>query len=111
MGALRCVYRYAVTDGILSEADNPALRVPKPRRLASTRRALPDTQLARNQPRRRDTGNDPALDTLMLRLHIETACRRGGAFALTAGDLDIEQCLVGSAKRAAPSAGNPSPRP
>lgn len=40
------------------------------------------------------TGNDPALDTLMLRLHTETACRRGGALALRPRDLDTEQCLV-----------------
>lgn len=25
------------------------------------------------------TGNDPVLDSLLVRLHIETACRRGGA--------------------------------
>ncbi|MGO1053022.1 tyrosine-type recombinase/integrase [Crossiella sp. CA198] len=30
----------------------------------------------------------------MLRLHIETACRRGGAVALRACDLDPEQCLI-----------------
>jgi hypothetical protein len=37
---------------------------------------------------------DPALDTLLLRLHIETACRRGGALALMPDDLDPEQCLI-----------------
>jgi integrase/recombinase XerC len=40
------------------------------------------------------TGNDPALDTLLLRLHTETACRRGGALALRPADLDSEQCLI-----------------
>jgi integrase/recombinase XerC len=39
-------------------------------------------------------GNDPDLDTLLLRLHIETACRRGGALSLRPADLDPEQCLV-----------------
>ncbi|MGO9083354.1 MAG: tyrosine-type recombinase/integrase [Streptosporangiaceae bacterium] len=34
------------------------------------------------------------LDTLLLRLHTETACRRGGALALRPADLDAEQCLV-----------------
>jgi integrase len=34
------------------------------------------------------------LDTLILRLHTETACRRGGALALRSCDLDPEQCLV-----------------
>jgi integrase len=40
------------------------------------------------------TGNDPELDTLLLRLHTETACRRGGALALRPADLDPDQCLV-----------------
>jgi integrase len=40
------------------------------------------------------TGDDPELDTLILRLHTETACRRGGALALRPEDLDREQCLV-----------------
>ena len=40
------------------------------------------------------TDDDPELDTLILRLHIETACRRGGALALTLRDLDPDQCLI-----------------
>jgi integrase len=40
------------------------------------------------------TGNDPELDTLLLRLHTETACRRGGALALRPADLDPDQCLI-----------------
>ncbi|WP_327097000.1 hypothetical protein OIE68_45275 [Nocardia vinacea] len=38
--------------------------------------------------------NDPDLDALILRLHIETACRRGGALTLRLNDLDPEQCLI-----------------
>jgi integrase len=94
IAALRCLYRYAVADGLISEGDNPATRVAKPRRLASTRRALPDTQLARINDVAGATGNDPELDTLLLRLHTETACRRGGALALRPSDLDVDQCLV-----------------
>jgi integrase len=41
-----------------------------------------------------NTGNDPVLDSLVLRLHTETACRRGGALALTPADLDTTQCLI-----------------
>ncbi|MEV0700246.1 hypothetical protein AB0I53_20375 [Saccharopolyspora sp. NPDC050389] len=37
------------------------------------------------------TGNDTALDTPLLRLHMETACRRGGALT---PDLDPDQCLI-----------------
>jgi integrase/recombinase XerC len=36
----------------------------------------------------------PELDALIVRLHIETACRRGGALALRPQDLDVEQCLI-----------------
>jgi integrase/recombinase XerC len=41
-----------------------------------------------------DGGDDPELDTLLLRLHTETACRRGGALALRPDDLDSGQCLI-----------------
>ena len=94
VSALRCVYRHAVSDGLLAEKDNPAVRVPKPRRLASTRRALPDAGLAEILDVAGRTGNDPDLDLLILRLHIETACRRGGALALRQDDLDPAQCVV-----------------
>ena len=66
----------------------------KPRRLPSTRRAVADTRLAEINQVAATTGDDPELDTLILRLHTETACRRGGALALRPQDLDPEQCLV-----------------
>ena len=94
IGALRCIYKYAMDDGLIREADNPAIRVPKPRRLASTRRALQDGQLAAICQTAATTGNDPELDCLLLRLHIETACRRAGALTLRRCDLDATQCLV-----------------
>ncbi|KAA2261518.1 site-specific integrase [Solihabitans fulvus] len=94
IAALRCLYRHAVADELISEADNPAARVAKPRRLASTRRALPDARLVELNEVAGSTGNDPELDSLLLRLHTETACRRGGALALRPCDLDSEQCLV-----------------
>src|SRR6266567_7299963 len=46
VAALRCLYRRAVEDGLISEADDPARKVAKPRRLPSTRRAVPETRLA-----------------------------------------------------------------
>jgi len=94
ISALRCVYKYAVADGLVAEQDNPALRATKPRRLASPRRALPDAQLVEIVTVAGRTGNDPDLDTLLLRLHMETACRRGGALALRRCDMDEEQCLI-----------------
>ena len=94
VAALRCLYQRAVEDGLIAEADNPARKVAKPRRLPSTRRAMPDTRLAEINQAAAATGDDPALDTLLLRLHTETACRRGGALALRPDDLDQDQCLI-----------------
>ena len=95
VAALRCLYRRAVDDGLIAEADNPARKVAKPRRLPSTRRAVPDTRLAEINEVAAATGDDPELDTLLLRLHTETAaCRRGGALALRPDDLDSGQCLI-----------------
>jgi integrase/recombinase XerC len=92
--ALRCLYQRAVDDGLIAEADNPARKVAKPRRLPSTRRAVPDTRLAEINQVAATTGDDPGLDALLLRLHTETACRRGGALALRPADLDPDQCLI-----------------
>jgi integrase len=92
VAALRCLYRRAVADGYVQ--DNPALKVAKPRRVPSTRRAIGDARLAEINEVAARTGDDPELDCLLLRLHTETACRRGGALALRARDLDPDQCLI-----------------
>jgi integrase/recombinase XerC len=94
ISALRCLYRFAVADGLIPARDNPAIRVPKPRRQPNSRRALLDAQLAQINTVACSTGNDRDLDSLLLRLHVETACRRGGALALRPVDLDHEQCLI-----------------
>jgi len=94
VAAMRCLYHRAVANGYLTEADNPAQKVAKPRRLPSTRRALPDNRLAELNQAAASSGNDPALDSLLLRLHAETACRRGGALRLRPIDLDPDQCLI-----------------
>jgi hypothetical protein len=85
ISALRCLYRRAVADGYLDAADNPAAKVAKPRRLPSTRRAIGDVRLAEINDVAARTGDDPALDILLIRLHTETACRRGGALSLRVG--------------------------
>ena len=94
IAATRCLYRHAENDGHIPAGDNPARKVDKPRRLPSTRRAIPDTRLAEINQIAATIGNDPALDALLLRLHTETACRRGGALALQRADLDPDQCLI-----------------
>ncbi|WP_249714100.1 hypothetical protein [Rhizomonospora bruguierae] len=92
VAALRCLYRRAVADGYLDAAENPAVKVAKPRRLPSTRRAIGDARLAEINEAAASTGDDPGLDSLLIRLHTETACRRGGALALRPRDLDPDQC-------------------
>src|SRR6185437_4787672 len=94
IAALRCMENHAEGDGLINPADNPARKVDKPRRLPSTRRAVADKRLAEINHAAATTGDDPELDTLLLRLHTETACRRGGALALRPADLDPEQCLI-----------------
>ena len=88
------MYKYAEEDGLIDLADNPVRKVDKPRRLPSTRRAVAGKRLAEINHAAATTGDDPELDTLLLRLHTETACRRGGALALRPQDLDSEQCLI-----------------
>jgi len=94
IAALRCMYKHAEEDGLINPADNPARKVEKPRRLPTTRRAVADKRLAEINHAAATTGDDPELDTLLLRLHTETACRRSGALALRPQDLDPEQCLI-----------------
>jgi integrase len=94
IAALRCLYRHAVADQIITESANPAIRVAKPRRVPTPRRALADNQLADIIHITSTTGNDPELDALIVRLHIETACRRAGALGIRREDLDPQLCLV-----------------
>jgi hypothetical protein len=53
-----------------------------PRRLPNTRRALTPDELEEINLVARTSGNDVTLDAILLRLHTETACRRGGAIGL-----------------------------
>lgn len=94
VGAFRCLYRFAIDDGYIASSDSPAATVEKPRRLPSNRYALTPGQLAEINGTAAATGNDPHLDSLLLRLHEETACRRGGALALRPVDLNRQLCLI-----------------
>jgi integrase len=94
VAALCCLYKHAEDDGLISQDQNPARKVDKPRRLPSARRAVTDDRLAEICQAAADGGDDPELDTLLLRLHTETACRRGGALAVRPDDLDPDQCLI-----------------
>lgn len=92
--AMRFLYRLAIADGLISSTANPAAAIPLPRRLPNPRRALTPRELAAIYDVVYSSGNDIALDSLLLRLHLETACRRGGALALTLNDLDDTLCSV-----------------
>jgi integrase len=94
IAAARAFYNRAIADGLLDVAVSPAHRVVKPRRLPCTRRALTPDELAEINLVARTSGNDAILDALLLRLHTETACRRGGALGLRLADLDVERGLV-----------------
>ncbi len=88
ISALRCLYKHAEKDGLITEAENPARKAAKPHRQPSTRGALTNSQLAEINHFAATTGDDPELDTLLIRLHTETACRRAGALGLRPRDLD-----------------------
>lgn len=94
VGALRAIFNQAQADGYFTTDSNPTNHIVKPRRLPSNRHALSESMLADITQVITSTGNDPELDTLILRLHIETACRRGGALSLRPCDLDMKQCLI-----------------
>jgi integrase/recombinase XerC len=94
IAALRCVYRRAVADRLIADADDPARKVAKPRRPTSQRIALPDERLGELVVAAGTGGQDPELDALIVRFHIETACRRGGLLGLRPMDLDVQQCLA-----------------
>ncbi|MEV0341783.1 tyrosine-type recombinase/integrase [Nocardia sp. NPDC050713] len=94
VSALRHLYRHAERDGFVHPSTNPAAAVRKPPQLASARHALTPQQINQLAQVASTTGNDPQLDALLVRFHIETACRRGGALRLLVADLNIEHCLV-----------------
>ena len=86
VGAARALFAPAVRKKLI--AANPAADVTKPKRPKSTRSAIPGDLLLEVWDKAGTTGNDPRLDLLLLRFHLETGARRGGALALTRGDLD-----------------------
>jgi integrase len=94
IAAARAIYHRAIADGLIEPGASPAHRVAKPRRLPITRRALTAHELGQINAAARTSGNEVILDALLLRLHTETACRRGGALALRLADLDTDHCLV-----------------
>ena len=92
VAALRCYFALAVADGLIES--NPASAVKKPSRTPSDRRSFTDDEVATLYMVTSTGGDDPILDTLLLRFHLETGARRAGALALRCRDLDARrQCI------------------
>ncbi|MFF7941638.1 tyrosine-type recombinase/integrase [Nocardia gamkensis] len=94
VSAIRRLYRHAELDRLIHPLENPAARVSKPRHLSSSRHALSLEQIHDLGRIASETGNDRPLDALILRLLIETACRRGGLLSLAIDDLNVADCLI-----------------
>lgn len=94
VGAVRRLYRLARDEGLITENQDPSRNLKKPDRPQSLRRPLESSRLTQLGEVAGSTGDDPELDQIIIRLHQETACRRGGALALRPIDLDDEQLLV-----------------
>ena len=87
------IHNRAIADGLIDQKDSvPHTASPKPRRLPNTRRALTAWELEQINTTARISGDDAVLDALLLRLHTETACGRGGALGIRLEDPD--RCLV-----------------
>jgi site-specific recombinase XerD len=83
--AARAAYTRAVATGAVGH--NPAAEVDLPARPATLRTALECGQLKQAHLCLVAHSRDPELDDVVFQLLRETACRRGGAIALSAGDL------------------------
>jgi integrase/recombinase XerC len=92
IAALRALFDRALAAGLV--AANPAKALTKPRRARSRRRALTDTELAELIDAVRVTSNDPDLDLLLVRFHLESGARRQGALNLRCGDIDPHRSTV-----------------
>ena len=80
------------------------------RRLPTTRRALPDARLAEINQVAATTGDDPELDTLILRLHAETA-DAAARWRCACGIWTRSRAWSCCGRRARRCAGSRSPRP
>lgn len=92
VGALRCVFKEAVAEGLIHE--DPAAGINKPRRKPNTRRALSTSELEQVWQVVATGGDDSLLDALVVRTFIETGCRRAGLVGLRLCDLRPDRLQV-----------------
>ncbi|ONI88013.1 hypothetical protein ALI22I_19905 [Saccharothrix sp. ALI-22-I] len=94
LSAMRAIYARAINDNLLPPHHNPAAKLAKPRRRPTTRQSLSAAEVTGLADAVTISGRDTVLDTLLFRLHLETACRRGGALALREDDIEPTTCLI-----------------
>ncbi|MET9031122.1 site-specific integrase [Nocardia sp. NPDC004168] len=94
VSAIRKLYRHAEHDRFIHPLDNPAAKVRRARPPRSPRHALALEHILDIGRVAATTGNDRPLDALIVRILIETACRRGGMLSLTIDDLNAHDCLL-----------------
>lgn len=92
IGALRALFARAERAGLV--ARSPAAGMEKPRRLPNRRRALEDDELREVIDAVRTTSQDPDLDLLLIRFHLESGARREGGLNLRLRDLDKRRSTV-----------------
>lgn len=89
VSATKLFFATAVEDGAI-HAD-PAAGLKKPRRGKGRRRPLNEQELRQVIEATPVDSDDPELDRLIVRFHLETGARRAGAINLTVADLDFER--------------------
>jgi integrase/recombinase XerC len=92
VGALRAFFERAKRSGLV--VTNPATDLQKPRRLPSRRRALTDSEFQAVLGAVAETSRDPDLDFTLIRFHLESGARLGGAVALRLRDVDDARSTV-----------------
>ena len=92
IGALRAFFARAERAALVTRS--PAAQLEKARRLPNRRRALDDGELRDVIEAVRTTSQDPDLDLLLVRFHLESGARREGALNLRLRDLDRAHSTV-----------------
>lgn len=92
--AVKCFYRRAAEDRLITITDSPVATIKNTKGRNHSRRALTARELAEINHTAANSGPDPLLDSLLLRLHSETACRVGGALNIRRRDLNSMDCTV-----------------
>ncbi|GLY44506.1 hypothetical protein Amsp01_105290 [Amycolatopsis sp. NBRC 101858] len=92
--AVKCLYRCAAGDKLVTLAESPVATIKNSRHRNTKRRALTPREVTEINRAAANSGPDPLFDSLLLRLHSETACRVGGALKLRRRDLNPMDCTI-----------------